>query len=152
MSRTKTSAAASPIIAAAGGLLELSRRLADTTEAGSAEDKRRFDVAFGEWERTKANILELRPACLADAAIQLMIAYDAATSALACCVATGDAEEAGDYLDRLAAALARILRFTADAAGIDLAKFAGADFFIDKNDEFPEFSDAAAEAEAEAEA
>jgi hypothetical protein len=126
-----------PIVALATALPELSRRLDQLDEDTEAKN---FNLALGEWDLTKRQILEQTPRTIADAAVQLMIAYDVAGDCHAACVADPDVEEAADHAAGLMTVLARALRVVADAARVDLANFAGADFLDAEPDIFPEFA------------
>jgi hypothetical protein len=129
------------IIALANALPDLSRRvdhLIKNNEDTPGKETTSFNRAIGEMDSTKRHILEQRPRNLADAAIQLMLAYDVAADCRACCLAEVDVREAAEHSERLLTVLARALRVVADAAGVDLTDFAGADFLEDEPDIFPE--------------
>jgi hypothetical protein len=129
------------IIALAKALPDLSRtidQLIENNEDTPGEETTSFNRAIGELDSTKRHILEQRPRNLADAAIQLMLAFDVAADCRACCLAEVDVREAAEHSERLLTVLARVLRVVTDAAGLDLMDFAGADFLEDESDIFPE--------------
>jgi hypothetical protein len=133
------------IVALAKALPHLSRRLDQLIRNGEdtpGQETKNFNLALGEWDLTKRQILEQTPRILADVAVQLMIAYDVAGDCHAALIVPDpdDVEEAADHADRLMTVLARALRAVADAARVDLANFSGADFLDDEPDVFPEFA------------
>jgi hypothetical protein len=148
-----------PIVATAKALAEIGRRKDAVLDKGDDEKSRSYRKVAGEWEATIEHILKLHPTNYVDAAIQLMLVYDAASTAQLCCGDTnqdGDGEEDGEdrhektaeeHLEQLVPALARLLRFATDASGVDLSEFCGAYFLMDEPDEFPEFNDYPAAAE-----
>jgi hypothetical protein len=127
-----------PIVALAKALPYLSRRLDQLICNGEDEpgqETKNFNLALGEWDLMKRQILEQTPRTLTDVAAQLMVAYDIAGDCHAACVGA-----AADHADRLMTVLARALRVVADATRVDLANFSGADFLDEEPDIFPEFA------------
>jgi hypothetical protein len=119
-------------------LTEIDRRI-----CGHKVPEARVQVLAAEEQFVIGQIAAATPASLADCAALLMIAADRAETMRA--VAEDEREKSPAMVARdsahaaeLSSAVARVLRFVAAKADVDLDKI-GARLFLDDNDHFPEY-------------